>query len=466
MNTLMAGWRRLAQPSLQMRGVVFVLAAFVAVFAVLLGYQYAQYRRIMTEEPPLLKSMAAITQALDRIEDPRDAATTLAATVHWVNIRRVEEARLPGLLKMELRDRDGRHVAGPDLSRDLPDADWSRRQRVALGHEPHELYEARGQRWTLRVAQPVRSAGSFFTYNAPFMLRNLLLALPFVVLPFWWSVRSGLRPLEQFAQSLRARRPGDLAPLAHPVRHRELQPLAQALDALLAQLRERLARERMFVQDAAHEIRTPLAVVTAQAHVLANAGAQPERERAQARLNQAIARASHLARQLLLLATLDSAGQPAPRRVDIAQSVRELLAQLAPQAMQRGMELSLDAPDNVWAAVDEAALESVVVNLVDNAIRYGREGGSVAVTLRGDEERVLVQVRDDGPGIPEPERPLVFERFYRGAAGQAASGTGLGLAIVRQAAARMGGHAFIGEGLGGRGVGLGVSVPLAGFRPA
>ena len=113
-----------------------------------------------------------------------------------------------------------------------------------------------------------------------------------MVVPGWWSVRSGLRPLARFAESLKRRRQGDLGPLEHPVRHRELKPLSEALDDLLAQVRRKLDRERVFVQDAAHEIRTPLAVVGARRTCSRTRPAPEERRRAQGLLNQAMARAS------------------------------------------------------------------------------------------------------------------------------------------------------------------------------
>jgi two-component system sensor histidine kinase QseC len=196
--------------------------------------------------------------------------------------------------------------------------------------------------------------------------------------------------------------------------------------------------------------------------VMAHASSTEERLRAYGLLNQSIARASHLAQQLLLLATLDDVQRGAPRHIDVAQAVRELLAQAAPLAMARGIELSLEAPDHLHCPVDEPAFASIVMNLVDNAIRYGREGGNVVVTLKCDEERLMLQVQDDGPGIPEGEHALVFERFYR-CAGEETPGTGLGLAIVRQAALRMGGRALVTAGLAKRGVGFLVSLPIPGF---
>ncbi|HVE54032.1 MAG TPA: ATP-binding protein [Ramlibacter sp.] len=449
MNRLQAAWSAVRQPTLQRRSVVLVLGAFVVIWAVLVAYQYAKYQRAMVEDQPFERFSAAVLQSIDALPDEQQAVAAIGATERWVNVRRREIGRLPGSVQMELRDLQGRVVHGP--VRPEPGLNWDHR--------------VTGRHWTLRVVEPRRSTQSFIAFNLPFIGEYLLLALPFVLLPVWLSVRSGLKPLERFAGAIARRQPDDLRPLQGVPPHRELQPLSNALDALLERLRLRFDRERVFVQDAAHEIRTPLAVVMTQAHVMANAPSAEERARAYVLLTAAIERASHLARQLLMLATLDDAQKPSPRRIDVAQAAREILAQAAPQAMQRGMELSLEAPDRLLSAIDEPALTSILLNLVDNAIRYGREGGNVVVTLRGDEERIHLQVQDDGPGIPADEQALVFERFYRGSA-QETPGSGLGLAIVKQAALRMGGRAMVTAGLArDRGIGFLVSLPVPGFAP-
>lgn len=460
MNAIAAWWQRARQPSLQWRSASSVLVAFVAVWVVLTGYAWLENDRIIAREQPMRRFTEAVHRPLERLPDPGQARAAVVTTVEWINERRSQGRRFPVGVDAELLDASGgRVLASPRLA-SIPDDAWTRGERVELAGRTYRLHETRGPRWTLRIAEPVRTTGRFLVYNASNILEYLLVAIPIVLLSVWWSVRRGLRPLEQFAQALQARNPADLGPVTHPVRHRELVPLKDALDALLSQLRQKLERERAFVQDAAHEIRTPLAVVGTQAHVLAHAGDATERERAQELLNQAIARASHVAQQLLLLATLDAPAREAPRHVDVAQAVRGLLAQLAPLAIARGMELSLDAPDHLWATVDEPALVSVVGNLVDNAIRYGRAGGSVVVLLAQAGQGLQLQVSDDGPGIAPAERPYVFERFYR-APGQQPAGSGLGLAIVRQAVLRAGGTVAFCEGLGGQGVGFALTLPAA-----
>lgn len=449
MNRFQAAWAAVREPTLQRRSVVMVLCAFFVIWGVLVAYQYGKYQRAMAEEQPFEKFTAAVLQAIDGLPDEQQAVAALEATERWVNVRRRQIGRLPGQIQMELRDRQGRVVRGP--VRPDPGPNWD--------------HQVTGRHWTLRVVEPKRSVQDYLARNTPFIGEYLLLALPFVLLPVWLSIRTGLKPLQRFAGAIARRQPDDLRPLEDVPPHRELRPLSDALDALLERLRLRLDRERVFVQDAAHEIRTPLAVVMTQAHVMAHAPSAEERARAYALLTGAIDRASHVARQLLMLATLDDAQKPPPRRIDVAQAAREILAQAAPQAMQRRIELSLEAPDHLPSAVDEPGFTSILLNLVDNAIRYGREGGNVVVTLRGDEERIHLQVQDDGPGIPPEEHALVFERFYRGAA-QETPGSGLGLAIVKQAALRMGGRALVTAGLArDRGVGFLVSLPVPGFAP-
>lgn len=465
---LRALWRRLAEPTLVRRSVASVMVAFVLVWAVLLGYNYYKYKQAITYDPGMLKYGDAVLESLAGMADPAHAAAALAATDHWTNVRRRQIGLLPGVLLHELHDRaSGQPVyaasglQGMDLPPPPAAGPGSGLVEASVQGRPYRIYTGRSERWVLRILEPKRADADYLHYNGRYLVPYLLLAAPFVLLPVWLSVRNGLRPLQQLAQRIAQRGSDELQPVGFNARHRELQPLEQSLDSLLAQLRAKVERERAFVQDAAHEIRTPLAVITAQAHVMARSPNAHERTEAQAHLEDAIARTSHLAQQLLDLAALDEAQRPAPRELDVAQWLRAALAQAAPQAMARHIELSLDAPDSLPARLDLPALESIAHNLIDNALRYAHEGGNVALTLAQQGGQLHLAVQDDGPGIAASEHQRIFERFYRGL-GHAANGSGLGLAIVRQAALRMGGQVRVGEGLGGKGVGFFVRVPLPG----
>ncbi len=458
-------WTRLSEPTLVRRSVVSVTAAFVLVWVVLLGYNFINYKQAIAYDPGLLKYGDALLDSLTPITDPAQAAAAVAATNHWTNIRRRQIGLLPGVSMHELRDSStGRIVYAPAglEELDIPPPHLHTGSSISeptLQGRPYRVYVGSNPRWTLRIVDNKRTDVDFLHSSGRNLVPYLLLAAPFVLIPVWLSVRNGLRPLQQLARRIAQRSTDDLQPVGFNARHRELKPLEQSLDTLLARMRQKVERERAFVQDAAHEIRTPLAVINAQAHVMARSQSEDERTQAQAHLEQAIARTSHLAQQLLDLAALDEAQRPAPRDLDVAQWLRATLAQAAPEAMARQIELSLEAPDTLPTRLDVPALESIAHNLIDNAVRYVAAGGNVALTLRHESGQLHLAVQDDGPGIPATEHSRVFERFYRGL-GHAANGSGLGLAIVRQAVLRMGGQVRVGDGLNGQGVGFFVRIPL------
>lgn len=290
----------------------------------------------------------------------------------------------------------------------------------------------------------------------------------------WITVRSGLAPLRQLAQRISRRRAGDLAPVQVDKLYAETAPVVHELNALLAHEAQRLEAERRFLADAAHELRTPLAAVNAQAHQLLTEPDPAARGQAARALQQGITRASHLLSQLLTLARADAAAAPsapaAHETLDVADLLRSRVALLVPLARARRIELALNAPERLDAQLDREGLCSLVDNLVDNAIRYGVPGGQVEVTLgtqgmtadgatgAAAGEQLVLQVQDDGRGIAPEHRPQVWERFYR-VPGTSEAGTGLGLAIVQRVAQRMGGTLGFTEGLAGRGTGLRCVLP-------
>ena len=278
----------------------------------------------------------------------------------------------------------------------------------------------------------------------------MLLAFPLVLLPLWLAAFQGMRPVRSLSRRIAARATDNLSDLDISVKYAELVPLVDALNGLLQRLREKIGREHAFVQNAAHELRTPLAVISVQAHVLVKAQTTSERVEAELRLDQSISRASHLMEQLLHLATIDDEHALNPCVVDVATLVREGLAAIAPVAVSRGLDLSLDAPDALVVRLDVPAFRLILDNLVANALNYVPSGGRIFVELHNAKNMLTLSVGDDGPGIPEHLRTCVFDRFYR-VPGNDAPGTGLGLAIVKQAATRLGGRVTLATGPNGVG---------------
>lgn len=449
--------RRLFQwpaSTLTRRVTLALLMAIGLVGLVLLAQSYVEFRQDFKPgaDSALVKAVRVVASSLQPLRDRHEAEVVLQTIQRQSDLAR-KQNRLEGQLLIELIEASGHRVYATPALALTPLQDAAHAQIVQrIGQRDYRVAQAQAGAWTLRFAEPRLGDGAalwlFLTDLGP----SLLIALPLVWLPTWLAVRQGLKPLRLLTRHLNERPADDLSPLAVDLRHAELQSVGRAFDQLLDKLRQQVSRERAFVQDAAHEMRTPLAVISAQVHVLARVVDQVEREQAEGVMLEAIRRASHMAQQLLALASLDAGRAVAVQQLDLAACLQALLAQAQPLAAQRGIDLSLDAPDSWDIDIDRPAFESIALNLIDNAIRYGVAGGQVAVRLEVSVAWRLT-VADDGPGIPVDQRARMFERFARGPALDQA-GTGLGLAIVAQAAQRLGATVSVAEGLAGRGVGV------------
>jgi len=291
----------------------------------------------------------------------------------------------------------------------------------------------------------------------------LLVALPVLALLIWLTIARGLAPLDRVAAAVERRSPALLEPLSESALPREVQPLVGALNGLLGRLSQALAAQRSFIADAAHELRTPLTAVHLQAQLAERATTDAERRAALADLKGGLERATRLVEQLLTLAREEPgvADRP-PATVDLPALAREVVADLAPLAAAKRIDLGLNADSRVQVRGDAEALATLLSNLVDNALRYTPEGGRVDVGVAIDTGRPVLSVRDSGPGIPEADRERVFDRFVRGSvAAGAVRGSGLGLSIVKRIAERHGAAIAVGPGLNGAGAGISVRFPPA-----
>lgn len=448
------------QPSLTRRVVGALIFAVGLVGVVLLAQNYLEFRREFSAGPDsaLVKAVHVVAASLEPLSAPHDASVVLQSIQRQSNLARTQN-KLEGSLLIELVGGTGERIyATPELGKATLDPPTSGQRDQVINGRHFRVAQAAAGPWLLRFGEPRLTDVSALSLLAGDLLPSLLIAIPVVLLPVWLAVRQGLSPLRRLSARLTQRREGDLSPLTIDMTYAELKPVVATFNELLTKLRGKVERERAFVQDAAHELRTPMAVISAQAHVLVRAASEAERLQAEGALESAIARASHLARQLLALASLDDSRSAPMQRVDLAHLLQTMLAQAMPLAQQRGIELSLDAPDSLSLEADMTALQSIVMNLVDNSLRYGRKGGQLAVSLQNSPDLIMLIVADDGPGIPETERANIFERFVRGS-GQDSPGAGLGLAIVKQAVQRLRGSVQIEIGLDDRGVAFVVRIP-------
>lgn len=297
----------------------------------------------------------------------------------------------------------------------------------------------------------------FMTFNSRGLyLVPMIISLPFLVLPAWWSVRVALRPWRRLSQQMAARTPADLRPLAPLPRQRELRPLVDALNGLLASLQASTLRERNLIADAAHALRTPLAAIGVAVETLQQQAVPPA---LMDNLSRSSARASRLVDQLLRLMRSEAVPAIQAGRIALDLLVRERLAALDELARARGVELACEGGPELWVHGEREGLESLVDNLVHNAIKYSPAAGIVTVALGMADGWACVEVRDQGPGIEAQWRERVFDRFFR-APDQSQSGSGLGLAIVRSVAQRHGGQVGLVAAAGG-GLRAWVRLPLA-----
>ena len=273
-------------------------------------------------------------------------------------------------------------------------------------------------------------------------LRSLipdLIGIPTLALLVWLAVGWGLRPLGRMAQLLRERDAGRLDPLVLDPLPDELEPAVSSLNRLLRQVTDTLERERRFLSYAAHELRTPLAVLHLHAHNARHAADLQDREAALQQLDAGVLRATRLAEQLLLLARLEPETSAGPRtRIGLAAFLRQEMAELGALSLDRGQELTLEVPpgDACPVDADEAGLRALVQNLLTNAVRHTPEGGHIRVALRRDAQGGLeLCLQDSGPGVPPALRQRVLEPFFHHGT---TPGAGLGLAIVARVVQRHG----------------------------
>ena len=290
------------------------------------------------------------------------------------------------------------------------------------------------------------------------LLKPMLFALPALALLLAIAIGLALAPLRQLAREVAERAPDRLDPLPIETLPAEVEPLVAKLNTLFADIMRALENERRFTADAAHELRTPLAALKAQAQVALASVDAGERQHA---LNQILAgcdRATHLVAQLLTLARLDAAAPHPMQNVALRPIAEDVLAMSAGEAIERHCELVL-ADGDARVRGDAALLQAMLRNLADNALRHaGAKQIEISILRQG--KQVILTVSDDGKGIPATELDAVQQRFRRGASADS-SGSGLGLSIVKRIVDLHGGSLDISTPKSGGGVSLRVTLPLA-----
>lgn len=296
----------------------------------------------------------------------------------------------------------------------------------------YRVFSLRSSSQVVQVAQDMRARDAMARTLALRTMAPILVMAPLLMLIVWGVVSTSLSPVAKVRQQVAERRPDELAEVSEEGLPDEVRPLIHELNLLFGRVRHSFEEQNRFVADAAHELRSPLAALRLQLTGLERADDEAGRRLATGRLAAGIERATRLVEQLLAMArqqALSAKGTPASE-VRLLEVVRTAIVDASTAARASRIDLGLSRGDDAVVAGNADAIRVLAGNLLDNAIKYTPEGGSVDVEVLIDDGRAEVRVEDSGPGIPDSERERVLDRFHR-LAGEETIGSGLGLAIVK-----------------------------------
>ncbi|MDM0029723.1 ATP-binding protein [Variovorax saccharolyticus] len=371
---------------------------------------------------------------------------------------------------------EGSKDAGESDVRDLAVAVWDTQGRLMIADRegaelPHRAdasgfidQEINGRTWRVYYLQSFDGkwlvAAGQGTYERDELVYGLtltqvvpwLLLLPILLAVMAWAVRRALSPMHQLTTELAGRSAEDLRPVPGDRAPAELKPLLGAMNGLFARIEQLLVRERRFTADAAHEMRTPLAVLRAQWDVVRRSGSAAERAEAEAKLGSGLDRMGRLVTQMLSLSRVESGVQPAlATEVRWPQIVEQAMSDCLSLAERRRIELACEWPPRETHPLpllgDEHLLTVMLRNLLDNAVRYAPTGTTVLLRFGGEH----LELDNDGPPLSPEQLARLGERFYR-PAGQTEGGSGLGVSIVRRIAELHGLELIFGTSSNGQGV--------------
>jgi two-component system sensor histidine kinase TctE len=327
-----------------------------------------------------------------------------------------------------------------------------------------EVEETPSKHVFVQVAETLESRKMLARHVLTNTIMSQLVVIVLGAAAVWFGVTRGLSRLEVLRNDVSSRSQRDLSPIDESRAPLEVRPLVHAINDLLQLLREDLEAKQRFVANAAHQMRTPLAGLKTYIGLLKKMVSNENAVEVLNQLDAGADRTTHLVNRLLALAKAEpnAFNQAAFKLVDLNEVVSETAASLVPEAVNKNIDLAFVASDEpAIIMADPANLHELVVNIIENAVRYTQEGGTVTVSILNG-ETVGLAVEDNGPGIPQEERERVFERFYR-ILGTGISGSGLGLSIVNEIARSHNARVILGPGA--EGVGTRVQVEFIKAQP-
>jgi signal transduction histidine kinase len=409
------------------------------------------------------QSIEANTQALELSVQMNELVHFLSVLGQYTNEELRDKVR-PTLFALRAFNQQGKETfRSKQFSGALLNAPLTKAHTVLVDQREWRVvsYTSPSKMTTLQFAETTQSFDEGqWPIVEKYVLKPLLWFLPLSALATFWIALNSLKPLTQLANVIATRKANDLSPLNEGTSYAETRPILSEINSLLVRLNATLKRERKFLADAAHELRTPLAIIQIQTDVLINARNQSERIDATNELRIGIERATGLLKRLLMIAKIDlENSKPKFEAVEISSFVQDRVAFLAPLAMQKTIDLKLTVSGPYICHIDRDSFTSAFDNVLDNAIRYTPEGGQIQVTTQHlASTAVELIVADSGSGIAQEYLPLVFDRFFR-VPGTEPYGSGLGLAIVHQVMLLHRGEVLLSTGLDSKGLSVTLKLP-------
>jgi two-component system, OmpR family, sensor histidine kinase QseC len=263
----------------------------------------------------------------------------------------------------------------------------------------------------------------------------MIIIYPFLGMLIWFIVGRGLQSISTTTQELKGRNRNRLTPLPLTNVPIEISPLIKELNRLFDRLSDAFFREKRFASDAAHELKTPLAAISAQAQVALQAKSEDTRRQAINKLMLSVERSTHVINQLLVLSRMVPESTISEKtKINLISLSREVIADIVPAALKKNINIELNGDKNEYLINgNHTAIAILIRNLVDNSVKYTQNGGTVSINIYTVKKEVILNVSDNGPGVPQELKNRIFERFFR-VIGSKATGSGLGLSIVKQIA--------------------------------
>lgn len=381
-----------------------------------MDYQMQQIARIVAAQP-----LVAGTNAIE---------LTVPSLTPQISIRHDEDDDVI----VVVRDLRGRVLYASASNRRLPERllpviAGSGFLNVRLGSDAYRVFIARSGERQIEVAQSAVALQEAEQQVALATLLPLVLLLPVLAIVIVFTITRQLRPVNEATALIATRAALDFDPIPVGQLPREVRPLVEEINRLLARLQVAVEREQRFVRDAAHALRTPLTALQLQADVLEGGRDSDDRAARLAELRAGIRRIITLSEQLLTLARTQTAAELSAECSELDPMLRNIVTFYQAAASAKGITLKADADSHAQVRSSRRRLTLVLGNLIDNAVRHTPVGGAVSVRARRINEHVCINVYDGGVGLPVEELERVFERFYQASAA-ADGGNGLGLATV------------------------------------